>query len=80
MTLQQRETIERTLAELSMQDKRELVDQILRSMRTESSTLDHSGRQREALAQLCRKTDAMPVTTHDDGLANRDHDRLIYTR
>ena len=63
-----------------MQDKRELVDQILLSIRADGLTPDRTGQQREALARLCQKTDAMPSATHGDGLTNRDHDRLIYTR
>lgn len=80
MTHQQWETIERTLAGLSVQDKRELVDQILLSIRAESPTPDRTRQQREALARLCQKTDAMAAATHGDGLTNRDHDHLIYTR
>jgi putative addiction module CopG family antidote len=38
------------------------------------------GHQREALDRLCQKLDAMPAATHGDGLTNRDHDRILYTR
>ena len=80
MTHQQWETIERALAGLSMQDKRELADQILLSIRAEDPAPDRTRQQREALTKLCQRTDAMPAATQADGLTNRDHDRLIYTR
>ena len=53
---------------------------ILQSIRTEDTTADHSRSQREALNLLCQSLDAMPTVQHSDGLTNRDHDRLIYTK
>ena len=80
MSHQQWEAIERTLAGLSAQDKRELVDRILQSLQAESPAPDRALRQRDALARLCQKLDAMPAATPSDGLTNRDHDRILYTR
>jgi hypothetical protein len=80
MIHQQWEAIERTLAGLSAQDKRELVDRILQSLQAESPAPDRALRQRDALARLCQKLDAMPAATPSDGLTNRDHDRILYTR
>ena len=80
MSHQQWEAIERTLAGLSAQDKRELVDRILQSLQAESPAPDRALRQRDALARLCQKLDAMPAAMPSDGLTNRDHDRILYTR
>ena len=80
MSHQQWEAIERTLAGLSAQDKRELVDRILQSLQAESPAPDRALRQRDALARLCQKLDVMSAATPSDGLTNRDHDRILYTR
>jgi hypothetical protein len=80
MTHQQWEAIERTLQGLSVQDKQELVGRILQSIRSDSPAPDRTHQQREALTRLCQKLDAMPAATHSDGLTNRDHDRILYTR
>jgi hypothetical protein len=80
MTHQQWEAIERTLAGLSVQEKRELVDRILQSIGAESPADDHARQQRDALDRLCQKLDAMPAATPGDGLTNRDHDRILYAR
>ncbi|MDR3620614.1 MAG: hypothetical protein P4L85_14780 [Paludisphaera borealis] len=80
MTQQQWEAIEETLSGLSTPEKREVANRILESIRTENPSVDRTAKQREALAQLCRLVDTMPTAEHGDGLTNRDHDRLIYTR
>ena len=79
MSHQQWEAIERTLAGLA-EDKGELVDRILQSLQAESPDPDRALRQRDALARLCQKLDVMPAATPSDGLTNRDHDRILYTR
>jgi hypothetical protein len=80
MTHQQWEVIERSLAGLSVDEKREVAGRILQSIRGESPAADRVRQQREALNRLCQKVDALPTAQHSDGLTNRDHDRLIYTR
>jgi hypothetical protein len=80
MTHQQWEAIEQTLAGLSVREKQEVANRILQSIRVESSSAGRARQQREALSRLCQKIDAMPAVPHDDGLTNRDHDQLIYTR
>jgi hypothetical protein len=80
MTQQQWQTIEQTLAGLSADEKREIADRILQSLRTVDAVADRSLRQREALDRPCRTVEAMPTAEHGDGLTNRDHDCLIYTR
>lgn len=80
MTDQQWESIARSLAGLSAQDKRELVDHILSSIREEPSVPDRPAQQRETLARLCENIDSMPAVAHSDGLTNRDHDRILYSR
>lgn len=80
MTQQQWEAVEQTLAGLSAPEKREIANRILQSIRTESLTADRITQQRETLSRLCRSVDAMPSAEPGDGLTNRDHDHLIYTR
>jgi hypothetical protein len=80
MTHQKWEVIERTLAGLSVDEKREVAGRLLQSIRGEGPAADRSRQQRDALNRLCRSVDAMPTAKHSDGLSNRDHDRLIYTR
>ncbi len=80
MTHQQWEAIEQSLAGLSAHEKRVVATRILQSIRTEGLTIDRTRRQREALNRLCQSLDAMPSAQHSDGLTNRDHDRLIYSR
>jgi hypothetical protein len=86
MTDRQWEAIEHSLAGLSADQKREVAVRILESIRGEGpapdsdADTDRARRQREALDRLCRAVDALPVTEHEDGLTNRDHDRLIYAR
>lgn len=41
-------------------------------------SFDRAGQQRENLKRLGRKLEAMPVAAIDDGLSNRDHDRILY--
>lgn len=74
------ESIERSLVGLTAEEKREVADRIMESVRAGEAGTDRVGRQREALAELCRKLDAMPAVEHGDGLTNRDHDRIIYAR
>jgi hypothetical protein len=80
MTHQQWEEIERTLAGLSVDEKREVAGRILQSIQPEIPAADRILQQREALNRLCQSVDAMAAADHGDGLSNRDHDRLIYTR
>lgn len=80
MTEAQWEAIERTLAGLTADDRRAVADRILASIPVESPDADRARRQREALDQLCRAMDALPAVEHGDGMTNRDHDRILYTR
>jgi hypothetical protein len=81
MTHQQWEAIEQTLAGLSASEKQEVAKRILMSIREEGTPpQDRASTQRESLDRLCRTVDAMPAVPHGDGLSNRDHDRLVYTR
>ena len=80
MTEQQWEVIEQTLEGLSAHEKRAVATRILQSIRVESLTTNRTLGQRDALNRHCQSLDAMPAVQHDDGLTNRDHDRLIYTR
>ncbi len=80
MTDPQWEIIEQSLSGHTVQDKQELIDRLASSLREPLPEPERARRQREALARLCEKTDAMAVATPDDGLTNRDHDRILYTQ
>jgi len=80
MTDQQWESIERSLAGLTVKERREVADRIMDSIRTEEAGAGLADRQRAALAELCRKLDVMPAVELGDGLTNRDHERVVYGR
>jgi hypothetical protein len=70
-----------SLAALSPEQMRQLrreLDSKLAAV--ETSTPDRTRQQRDALREVCEKLDAMPSAEHRDGLTNRDHDRILYTR
>ena len=49
--------------------------------RTEADeAADRTARQLENLKRLGRKLDSMPTATVADGLTNRDHDRILYSK
>ena len=79
MTHPQWEAIERTLSGLSLPDKLELIERIAHSIRSEStSTPDRASGQRKNLDRLRKEMEAMPADEPQDGLSNRDHDRVLY--
>ena len=43
-----------------------------------NGSFDRTAEQRENLGTLGRKLDAMPLAGFEDGLSNRDHDRILY--
>jgi predicted DNA-binding antitoxin AbrB/MazE fold protein len=43
-----------------------------------ASTTDEGLRQREVLSKFISKMEALPNDVPNDGLTNRDHDKLIY--
>jgi hypothetical protein len=79
MTPQQWETIERSLDGLSVQDRLELVEHIVRSIRVgDATSQDRTRQRRENLGRLRTGLAALPVAEPPDGLTNRDHDRILY--
>jgi DNA-directed RNA polymerase specialized sigma24 family protein len=80
MTQQQRQAIEQMMTGLSAEEKREVAERILQSLRIADAAAVRSVQQREALNRLCQTVEAIPTAEHVDGLTNHDHDRLIYTR
>lgn len=80
MTRQQWDTIERSLAGLSADERREVAGRILESVREADPSDARAARQREALGRLCRTVDALPPAATTDGFSNRDHDLLLYAR
>lgn len=77
MTQQEWETIERILASLSAHEKQEVVDRILHTISADPLASDRASQQCSALSRLCEKLDALPADPPDDGLTNRDHDRIL---
>jgi hypothetical protein len=79
MTQHQWQTIEKTLAGFTVQDKLELVARLMRSIQADVGPAgDHTREQLEKLSELRRKLTVMPAATVSDGLSNRDHDQILY--
>lgn len=61
----------------------ELIEEALRLVRQrcqDAESVPDSSRRLENLNQLCDKLDALPVASFADGLTNRDHDRILYSK
>jgi hypothetical protein len=81
MTHHQWETIERTLSDLTVPDKLELIERIVQSIRVNADdSTERTARQRNNLNLLRQEMASMPETGTDDGLSNRDHDAILYGR
>lgn len=81
MTQQQWEAVERSLAGLTLEEKREVAVRLMESVRASSAvTVDVAERRRNALDRLRRRIDAIPAAENVDGLSNRDHDAILYSR
>ena len=79
MTPQEWQTIEKSLADLTLQDKLELVTRLMRTIQADVATSpEKTHEQLETLSALRRKVATMPATAVSDGLSNRDHDRILY--
>jgi hypothetical protein len=79
MTPQQWETIEKSLADLTLQDKLEVVTRLMRTIRTDvAMSPEETHGQLERLSTLRRKLASMPAAAVSDGLSNRDHDQILY--
>ena len=79
MTPQQWKTIEKSLADLTLQDKLELVTRLMRTIQADVAMAPEGTREQlETLSALRRKLAAMPAAAVSDGLSNRDHDRILY--
>jgi hypothetical protein len=79
MTPQEWQTIEKSLADLTLQDKLELVTRLMRTIQADvAMSPERTREQLETLSALRRKVAAMPTTAVSDGLSNRDHDRILY--
>jgi hypothetical protein len=80
MTQHQWDTIQKSLVRFSVQDKLELIERLRQSIQEETCTPDRTRQQNQALRELCLRLDVMPAAEHSDGLTNRDHDLILYTR
>ena len=79
MTPQEWKIIEKSLADLTLQDKLELATRLMRTIQADvAMSPDRTREQLETLNTLRRKVAAMPATAVSDGLSNRDHDRILY--
>lgn len=78
-------TIEQAVAGLTRQEKLQLIEHLAHSLRQKDESLAQPRRtgaarpeKRKTLDALRQKLAALPVVNPDDGLSNRDHDRLLY--
>lgn len=78
-------TIEQAAAGLTRQEKLQLIEHLAHSLRQRDESLAEPPRtdappteKQTALNDLRGKLAALPVANPDDGLSNRDHDRLLY--
>jgi hypothetical protein len=79
MTPQQWKTIEKSLADLTLLDKLELVTRLMQTIQADvAMSPDRTREQLENLSALRHKLAAMPAVAVSDGLSNRDHDRILY--
>ncbi len=79
MTPQQWQTIDKSLADLTLQDKLELVTRLIRTIQAEVVVPSNRVREQlENLSALRRKLATMPTAPIADGLSNRDHDQILY--
>jgi hypothetical protein len=79
MTQHEWEKIEKTLAVLSIDDKRELVERITHSIRAKVAlSSDLASSKREKLDRVREELAAMPVVEVNDGRSSRDHDEILY--
>jgi hypothetical protein len=76
MSAKQWAIIESAIKNWSNADKLELAHRLLREMHVQSR-IDVEA-QRQALGELSKQIEKMPVFNPPDGRSNRDHDALIY--
>ena len=75
MTPQQWKTIEKSLADLTLQEKLELARRLMRTIQADVAMSPEGTREQlETLNALRRRVAA--AVSH--GLSNRDHDRILY--
>ena len=73
MTPQEWKTIEKSLADLTIQDKLELFTRLMRTIQADvAMSPDRTREQLETLNTLRRRVAAMPAAAVSDGLSNRD--------
>ena len=80
MTPQQWKTIEKSLADLTLQEKLDLATRLMGTIQADDVVMSPEGtrEQLETLNVLRRRVAAMPAAAVSDGLSNRDHDRILY--
>ena len=79
MTPQEWKTIEKSLADLMLQDRLEPVTRLMHTIQVDVAMSPEGTREQlETLSALRRKVAAMRATAVSDGLSNRDHDRILY--
>lgn len=79
------ETIEQAASRLTRQEKLQLIEHLAHSLRQPDESSSESPRsesatpeKRKSLDDLRRELARLPVANPEDGLSNRDHDRLLY--
>jgi hypothetical protein len=73
------DSLVQTLDQLTPREKLALIERLAHSLQ-EPATEDQviADQQRQALQRLQQALTSLPVHNPDDGLSNRDHDRLLY--
>jgi hypothetical protein len=77
MTAAEWDALEGAIGKLTPGEKLELVERVVRSLRTDDRATS-AAPQHEALRALRQKLAALPIHNPDDGFSNRDHDSVLY--
>ncbi|MEZ6111938.1 MAG: hypothetical protein R3C99_13105 [Pirellulaceae bacterium] len=79
------EAIEQAVAALSRQEQLQLLERLAHSLHQSDTASENSppsehdaSKRKKALDDLRQELAQLPVMNPDDGLSNRDHDRVLY--
>jgi len=73
------QSVELALADFTVAEKLTLIERIARSIRVEPvDDAERAERQRLNRERLMASLADLPTVHHDDGLSNRDHDKILY--
>lgn len=79
MTQAQWESIEKTINDLAIEDKLELIRRLSLSIRVhQDASAELARRQKDRCDRLRRDLSEITCDQVEDGFSNRDHDRVLY--